>query len=1072
MRKLARSFNVFGRVICHWLLFVICLNSLTLFAQNYPTHHFTMRDGLPSMSIRCIYKDSRSLMWIGTDAGLCSFDGKSFRIFKPSEGMNASQIWAIAEDEHGNMWFGSYGNGLYKYDGRHFERFTCKNGLADNHIRVLCWSKNFHCLVVGCDGGVSTIRGKTITSSSTELFNKKIGTCVTGLVDVGKFIYVTTYGQQNPVRYYPDTEKFISVHDETGNYPGYSFSTFLDSKGDTIFSLENKGISILSQAGKLQNDTLGQVFGMTEDKRGDLWLAAWSVSGMDFKGGIFRYNGKTYQNYKAAFGITDGEIWTVFYDHQQDILWIGTLNEGLFKAPFTAISTYPSSYFNLDKQKINDVLLDSKGDLWIASSRELIRMENDGSFSLMDKNQMILSYRKFLNAKPQLPFAPGYCVKSSSVNMDASLFPDFEKHTDFNFSRIIEDVNQSMIFSNEFGLFQYDKGVQKTDFLELEGQASEISVSGDTLIYSGDFTLLNPKFREKGLEFRDYRHFPRSSFMNFTDQMEPKAVTRLVKQNNRHWYTTSVNGLWMSEGMKLTHFNETDSTLSNSLNDICFDEKNHVIFGSNTGEIYVATFSDNKLKIDYLIDNEKGLQGSCITWLVAEQKGKLWAGTNRGLNCIDLTKLYKNGTYLIRFLDEEDGYTGQTSKRAVMAKDGSLWIGSDEQLIRLDTKSFLSNRAKSGKIFLKSLEINNTPHDSILKKDFDFWTSVPPGKITMKHTENNLVFSFDIMNYNNPLKDRFRYMLRGYDKTWNTWSEDRKAEYTNLPPGKYVFKVESGNLNTTEQAESLNIEFRIRRPWWDLWYLQIVAIGMFLALAVLITRKYTEVEKAKQLQKSEIEKKIVQMEMQALQAQMNPHFIFNCMNNIQYFVLANQMKKALVYLSDFSKVLRASLVNATLRMVPIDQETDFLNSYLRLEQMRFPDRFEYVIRSVDKEKDGYLLMPPMLVQPFVENAIRHGFMLLESKGQLSIVFEKTRKDLLKCTITDNGIGREKANKIEQLPLKNDRQHSGMITESRIRLFNSPDTPEKYKIIYTDLSENGRPCGLQVELYLPMESGQG
>ena len=192
------------------------------------------------------------------------------------------------------------------------------------------------------------------------------------------------------------------------------------------------------------------------------------------------------------------------------------------------------------------------------------------------------------------------------------------------------------------------------------------------------------------------------------------------------------------------------------------------------------------------------------------------------------------------------------------------------------------------------------------------------------------------------------------------------------------------------------------------------------------------------------------------------------MNSIQYFVLANQMDKALVYLSDFSKVLRSSLVNATFRMVHMDQEIDFLNSYLRLEQMRFPDKFDYIIQGFDKEDVRSLLMPPMLVQPFAENAIRHGFMNLESKGHLSIEFEKAGKDLLKCSITDNGIGREKARKAEQLQLQNDRQHSGMITESRIRLFNPSDLPAKYQLIYTDLSENGKPCGLRVELYLPME----
>jgi hypothetical protein len=263
-------FNVSWQVRSLWFLLIFCLNSFLLSAQNYPTRHFTMRDGLPSMAIRYIYKDTRGLLWIETDAGLCSFDGKSFRIYKTSEGMKANMVWAINEDEQGNMWFGSYGDGLYKYDGQHFKRFTQKDGLASDFIRVLCYYRNFHCLVAGSEGGVSTIRGKTITSSPAEMFSDLNGKTVTGLADVGKFIYITTYGPKNPIRYYPDKNKFVSVNDKGAHYPDYSFSCYFSSKGDTLFTQINKGIRIFSRKGIIENDTLGQIFGITEDKRGDL----------------------------------------------------------------------------------------------------------------------------------------------------------------------------------------------------------------------------------------------------------------------------------------------------------------------------------------------------------------------------------------------------------------------------------------------------------------------------------------------------------------------------------------------------------------------------------------------------------------------------------------------------------------------------------------------------------------------------------------------------------------------------------------------------------------------------------
>ena len=528
----------------------------------------------------------------------------------------------------------------------------------------------------------------------------------------------------------------------------------------------------------------------------------------------------------------------------------------------------------------------------------------------------------------------------------------------------------------------------------------------------------------------------------------------------------------MSQGMHLVNFNKADSTISNDLNDVCFDKKEHVIFGSNTGEICIATYEDNRLKINYRINNDNGLQGNSIFWLLADQNGKLWAGTNKGLNCIDLDQLYRTGKYVIRFMDEEDGYTGQSSKKGVIDQEGNLWIAANDQLIRLNTKNFHSSDSNTVKIIIKSLEINGMPANDILKTELDPWTSLPSGHFNLKYSENDLAFFYDILNYNNPGKERFRYILKGYDETWSHWGTSRKAVYTNLPSGEYTFCVEACNLRSLGHIEPLEVKFTILHPWWGLWYVQILAILLVVALAGLIIRKYIQIDRNREHRKSEIEKKIVQLEMQALQAQMNPHFIFNCVNGIQYYVLANKMDAVLSYLSDFSKVVRESLGNATLRVILLEQEISFLNSYLRLEQMRFPDKFDFVISSNLIEIGGTLLIPPMLVQPFAENAVRHGFGQIERKGYLSIIFETEGEDIVKCTISDNGIGREKARLSNGFSPINDRPHSTLITGTRMRLFNPPGSSVRYKIEYTDLFENGKPIGLKVELYMPMEIRSG
>ena len=1068
-------FKATGIPVIRFFLLISCLNPYFLAAQNYPSRHFTMRDGLPSMAIRCIYKDTRGLLWLGTDAGLCSFDGKSFHIFKSSEGMTASQVWAIAEDEQGNLWFGSHGEGLYKYNGKKFTRFTQKDGMADDRIRVLCYSKNFHCLIAGGYNGISTIREKSITGSPGILYPKNmIFSCVTGIMDAGKFIYITTYSHSSPIRYYPDQNKYVSVHDSGVYYPSHSFSAYLTSKGDTIFSLTTKGACIFKKDGVIKNDTIGQIFGIAEDKRGDLWFAGWSVPGMNLKGGVFRFDGKTFRNYKTPFGISDGEVWSVFCDHEQDILWVGTLNEGLFRIPSTVITTYPPSYFNLQHQKINNLFIDSKNVLWISGNRELIKMAPDGSFTYVDKHKMILSYRKLWNTSKPRPFNKLLSDEREAQKLRSKLLPEFEKRMEFDFHTVNEDKDHNFLFYTRLGNFYIDEKNKITEYMGVNDALAEQAITGrDTLIFAGwGWTYLLPKYRVLPDKKYNFMGFDSPLYLNFSKERNPKDVNRVVSHGNRSWYTSWASGMWMSHGMNLVNFNKSDSTISNDLNDVCFDKQDHVIFGSNTGEICIATYENSKLKIIYRINSDNGIQGNTISWLLADRNGKLWAGTNKGLNCIDLEQLYRSGKYVIRFMDEEDGYVGQSSKKGVMDQDGNLWIGTEDLLIRLNTKSFDSSDSISCKIILKSLEINGASADSILEKELNRQAVFPSGHFNLKYSESNLVFFYDILNYNNPAKERFRYMLKGYDETWSHWGTGRKAVYTNLPSGEYTFCVEAGNLRSLAHFEPLEVKFTIRHPWWGLWYVQVLVILLVVMSGIAIMKKYLEIDRNREHRKSEIEKKIVQLEMQALQAQMNPHFIFNCVNGIQYYVLANKMDEVLSYLSDFSKVVRESLGNATLRVILLKQEISFLHSYLRLEQMRFPDKFDYIIDCQKFDKGESILIPPMLVQPFAENAVRHGFGPIEWKGHLSIIFKKEGEAMVKCTITDNGIGRERALLNSVFSPINDRPHSTLITATRLRLFNPPGTSARYQIIYTDLSENGNTTGLRVELYMPMEIPNG
>jgi LytS/YehU family sensor histidine kinase len=182
---------------------------------------------------------------------------------------------------------------------------------------------------------------------------------------------------------------------------------------------------------------------------------------------------------------------------------------------------------------------------------------------------------------------------------------------------------------------------------------------------------------------------------------------------------------------------------------------------------------------------------------------------------------------------------------------------------------------------------------------------------------------------------------------------------------------------------------------------------LFIASIFILQRRGRQIQQ-KAVEKVLTEKKLGELEMQALKAQINPHFVFNCLNSIKGFIYDRDFKQADKYLDKFSELLRSTLDNSSSSIISLHDEISYLDNYLQLEKLRFDDRFEYAI-NIDKSIDiKEALVPAMLLQPYVENAIRHGIGHLENKkGIITISVRKEQKQLI-CEIEDNGVGREKA----------------------------------------------------------------
>jgi len=200
---------------------------------------------------------------------------------------------------------------------------------------------------------------------------------------------------------------------------------------------------------------------------------------------------------------------------------------------------------------------------------------------------------------------------------------------------------------------------------------------------------------------------------------------------------------------------------------------------------------------------------------------------------------------------------------------------------------------------------------------------------------------------------------------------------------------------------------------------------------------------------------------------MNPHFNFNSMNSIQHFINNNEKREANFYLSKFATLMRSILENSRKPAVPVSDDMEALRLYMELEQMRFEDRFDFSIEMQEQVEMEDPEIPPMLIQPFVENSIVHGFIRLQHRGLIQILLEQDQQQLV-CTITDNGIGREEAQKIKQKKEAKLHRSAGMsIIQERLDTLSEFYNEKLFVNIQDLFNENGKACGTRITLKIPI-----
>jgi ligand-binding sensor domain-containing protein len=481
------------------------------------------------------------------------------------------------------------------------------------------------------------------------------------------------------------------------------------------------------------------------------------------------------------------------------------------------------------------------------------------------------------------------------------------------------------------------------------------------------------------------------------------------------------------------------------------------IIRDSNGNLWLAFLGDGVCRYDpesgttKYYTTQNGLSNNTTYNLMEDRSGYIWVSTNNGISRINPL------TDQIRTFGLSDGLKIHefNSGAKFRTEDGEFLLGGMGGFVRFYPET-LSTGEKSGlkqKIIFTGFEVSGIERslpESLNESD----------TIILKPGENNFHITFSSSDFKNAENTRYRYSLSGVNDGWIlTSSYNRNLSYSNLKPGFHTLSIEANNINGNWTV-TRKLTIRIKPYFFQTRGFRIAMPTFIILLLMLLIITYIRQVRNKERQKQET------LKLQTLQGQMNPHFIFNSLNSINYFISNNDKLSANRYIADFARLIRSILHNMNHSYITLEKEIESVEDYLKIEYLRFGDKFDYKVFVDSEIKPEEIKVSPGMVQPFVENAIWHGVRGLENrKGIISVKF-RLKEGKLICEIEDDGIGRKRSNEMKS---KNDQKKSkgiSIITE-RLRILSNLHN-NNYQVSIMDPHPERNETGTRVVIDLPVE----
>jgi hypothetical protein len=940
--------------------------------------------------------------------GYTHYDGK--------EGLAGSTVYCMAKDKDGFLWFGTEG-GLSRFDGTHFKNFTREDGLPDNEIvQIFADSKGRVWMAPFKKSICYYFKGKIYTPDNDPVLQRiRIDDFVVQFAEdkAGNMLLMEAKKLQ-----LVDTSGRVTVIDSINGAPIIHVISGISAHADNGFMVLYEGSLFYYRNNRFQLRK--------------------TILSKGFHFDTFTMNSKLLVHRKdveetevVSFG--QDKLVTVPFKKNHIrycIIDDNLVGEGLQNGViiYNINGTDSARYFFKDLP-VNGILKDAESNIW---------------FSTLGHGLYKLSSPFVLNVKLRKNNSPLQVLAFTRYKQ--TLLASTELNTLFHLNRITGRPNKESMLNDEVVYIQINH-------LNVYKERDIIGGSPSNLFKVGpDFKeqkSINP-VAVKGMFPYNGKLFVATKenvlvidpeTFKIKDTIWHERATA-VFVNNDTVYIGTVAGLYRRLPDKSMQFLGEKTP--------AFKSRITTFQKDSTGILWIGTYGDGLIgyknnRIVASLNRRSGLTSNVCRTLYL-QGNYLWIGTDKGISKINITR----PDYPVTKYTTGDGLASDVIN-AIYVDSNKVFVGTPEGYTFFDEEKII-NQSRCHLLFT----------DITMGGEHYLAENMPA---VIAHKKNNVRFDYVGISYKSGGDVRYRYRLLGLDSTWQE-TRETFLSYPTLPSGDYELQVQAINKFDVH-SQVIAAGFTIEKMLYEKMGFRVLIGLLFLAATgatvLLIVRRIRKRER----EKTDFIKRISELEQLSRKAQMNPHFIFNSLNSIQQYVMDADVAGANRFIAGFSRLIRQTLDFSSKPEISLEEELDYLTNYLEIEKTRLENAFSYSV-AIDKgvdPADHYI--PPMILQPFVENSVRHGLRFRKDKAGVVLIIVKREGDHLICILEDNGVGRKAAMHYKSISPINYQSKGLSLTADRIAMFNK-EHEQKITMLIEDLEDElGNPLGTRVTISFPV-----